>query len=503
MVTLVILDGFGERRQKHGNAIKQAGTPNLDKLKKIYPSCLIEASGEFVGLPKGQMGNSEVGHLNLGAGKVVYQDLPRINKAIGDKELDQNQNLLKAFKHTKTFNSSLHIMGLLSNGGVHSHNEHLYRLIELAEENGVERIYIHAFLDGRDTPPKSAVEFLSDLEKNKKSAVVSSIVGRYYAMDREQRYDRVNKAYDMLCFGRADNYYQDSISAINDLYESGLTDEFITPTIIGKPNKIEPNDSVIFFNFRTDRARELSYALTDKTFDKFETKRLDNLYFLSMTEYDKNLKNVKVIFEPEKIENNLSSIVSNAGLKQFHISETTKYAHVTFFFNGGIEKAYENEDRVLVESENVKNFAETPKMKAIEIAQKTCDAIAENKYDFVLVNFSNADMLGHTGDFEATKETIRVVDKCAYMVALATIMAGGDCIITADHGNAELMLDKNKNVITSHTTSKVPFILVSEKYKKSKLIKDGKLANVAPTILKMLHLDIPDFMEKTIFAKKQ
>lgn len=499
MVTLLILDGFGYNKKKFGNAIKQAGTINIDKLKKRYPSTLINASGEFVGLTKNQMGNSEVGHLNIGAGKVVYQDLPRINKEIENGDFAQNQNLLKCFSHTKKFGSKLHIMGLLSDGGVHSHNSHLYKIIELAENNGVKDICLHCFLDGRDTAPKSALKFLDELDKFKGSAKISSLIGRVYAMDREQRYDRLERAYDMLCFGKADNYYQNYQDAISDLYEQGLTDEFITPTIIGKPETIEQNDSVIFFNYRSDRARELSFALTDESFDKFEKKKLHNLYFLSMNEYDENLKNVKTILKPIKIKDNLAKIISDKNLKQFHISETTKYAHVTFFFNGGIEKKYKGEDRVLIESENVKNFALTPNMKAFEITNKTCEVIAENKYDFVLVNLSNADMLGHTGDIDATKETIRVVDKCAYMIALATLMAGGECIITADHGNAEIMLDNHKNIVTSHTTSKVPFILVSEKHKKAKLIKNGQLSNIAPTVLKLMGQEIPEFMDNPMF----
>lgn len=499
MVTLLILDGFGYNKKKYGNAIKLAGTPHLDKLKKRYPNTLIEASGEYVGLTKNQMGNSEVGHLNLGAGRVVYQDLPRIDNAILSKEIDKNKNLLNAFNHAKKFNSCLHIMGLLSDGGVHSHNTHLYKLIELAEQNGVKDIAVHCFLDGRDTPPQSAMYYLKQLEKNLNSAKICSLVGRVYAMDREQRYDRLEKAYDMLCFGKADNYYQTYEDAINDLYSQNLTDEFITPTIIGKPKTIEPSDSVIFYNFRSDRARELSFALTNENFDKFQTKRLDNLYFLCMTEYDENLKNVKTIFSPVKIENNLSKILSENNLTQFHISETTKYAHVTYFFNGGIEKAYKGEDRVLIESENVTNFDLTPNMKAFEITQKVCEVIADNKHDFILVNLSNADMLGHTGDIDATIKTITTIDKCASMIALSTLMAGGDCLITADHGNAEVMLDKHKNKITSHTTSKVPFILVSEKHKNAKLIKDGKLSNIAPTVLKLLNIEKPNFMDKSMF----
>ena len=317
-------------------------------------------------------------------------------------------------------------------------------------------------------------------------------------MDREKRWDRVEKAYDMLALGQADQFYMSATAALKDSYKNNIYDEFVLPTIIGKPKTIDSFDGVIFFNFRSDRAREITQAFTDKSFDKFETKHINDLCFCTMTEYSQELTNVNIAFPPQKIENNLSCIISNSGLKQFHISETTKYAHVTFFFNGGIEKPYKNEDRKLIESENVQDYSVVPNMKAFEITDETLSAIASNKYDFILVNLSNADMIGHTGNLEAAKKTISVVDKCAYAIALATLMAGGDCIITADHGNAEEMLDKHNNVITSHTTNPVPFWLVSEKYKNIKLAS-GKLCNVAPTILKLLGLQIPQDMEKPLF----
>lgn len=498
MVTLLILDGFGLSDKTYGNAIKLAGTPNLDKLN-IYPHATLCASGECVGLEKGQMGNSEVGHLNLGAGRIVYQDLPRINNSIKSGEFFENTAFKKVINHVLSHNSTLHLMGLLSDGGVHSHINHLYALVDMAHNAGVEDICIHCFMDGRDTLRDSGITFVNELEqKISGKAKICTLCGRVYAMDREKRWDRVEKAYDMLALGHAENYYQNAQSALKQSYSDGVFDEFVEPTIIGRPKTIDSFDGVIYFNFRTDRARELTQAFTDTSFDKFETKHIHDLMFCTMTEYDATFKNVIVAFPPEKIEDNLSEVISKAGLKQFHTSETTKYAHVTFFFNGGIEKAYEGEDRKLIESENVQDFSKTPKMKAFEITDEVLSAIASQKYDFILVNLSNADMLGHTGNIEATKIAITALDKCAYAIALASLMAGGDLIITADHGNAETMLDEKGNIITSHTTNPVPVWLVSEKYKDVKL-SDGKLCNVAPTVLKLLNIEIPPTMGKPLF----
>ena len=498
MITLVILDGFGINKSKFGNAIKLQGTPNLDKLKN-FPRTELLASGEAVGLSVGQMGNSEVGHLNLGAGKVVFQDLPKIDRDIKSGEFFSNPAFNLAMDNCKKHNSSLHLVGLLSDGGVHSHINHLYSLVDMAHEKGIENVYIHCFMDGRDTLRDSGVKFIENLQNHiQGKAEIKSLCGRVYAMDRENRWDRIEKAYDMLTLGKADNYYQNPITALNDSYTSGVYDEFVLPTIIGKPANIESFDSVIFFNYRTDRARELTQALTQKPFDKFETKHLNNLTFCCMTEYSADFSNVLIAYPPEKIEDNLSAIISKAGLKQFHTSETTKYAHVTFFFNGGIEKPYAGEDRKLIESENVQDFSQTPKMKAYEITDEVLRAICSKKYDFILVNLSNPDMLGHTGNLTATKQTVEVVDKCAYAIALACLTAGGHCIITADHGNCEEMLDKNGNILTSHTKNPVPLWLVSEKYENVKL-KKGKLSNVAPTILKIMGLDIPKAMDEPLF----
>ena len=498
MVTLVVMDGFGYREEEHGNAIKSAGTPFLDKLKQAYPFTTLHCSGEYVGLEKGQMGGSEVGHLNMGAGRVVYQDLTKINNHIKSGEFFQNKVLIGAIEHIKKTGGKLHLMGLLSDGGIHSSLNHLKALIDFADKNGVKAC-IHAFTDGRDTLKNSGINFAKQItDYAKDRAKIVSITGRIYAMDRENRFDRVQKAYDALVLGKAENYYTDIDQAFNDSYNDGVFDEFIQPTIIGKAQKIESGDSVIFFNFRSDRARELTGAIAEHNINQMQLANIYNLYFVCMTEYNKDFKNVHVAFQPEIVEDNLAKILSDNNLKQFHISETTKYAHVTFFFNGGIEKAYPGEDRVLIESENVIDFSQTPNMKAVEITEKTMHALAENKYDFVIVNLSNADMVGHTGNFEATKQAIKIVDKCAYLIALSTLAVGGDVIITADHGNADFMYDEKGNIITSHSLSKVPFYLVSEKHKKAKLKKDGALCNIAPTILKLLNIKVQG-KEKPLF----
>lgn len=500
MVTLVILDGFGLREDKYGNAIAAAGTPNLDKLKKLYPYTTLEASGKFVGLPEGQMGNSEVGHLTLGAGRVVLQDLERINEEIKTGAFYQNPHLLKAILHAKKHNSALHLMGLLSDGGVHSHISHLFAILRLAKENGLEKVFIHAFMDGRDTLPNSGAKYISALEEELKgtSYKIASLSGRIYAMDREQRYDRLELAYNTLVNGA--NYKNlSALEALKESYQNGKLDEFVLPVLIEKEGTIKDKDSVIFFNFRSDRAIELTNALTNAKFDKFKVKKFKNLLFSPMELYHESFKSLNVIYPPEVVEDNLSAIISKYGLKQFHIAETTKYAHVTFFFNGTIEKPYKNEDRKLIESINTKDFSYYPKMRAIEITEATLDAIASAKYDFILVNYSNPDMIGHTGNFESAKEAIKCVEKQAYALALATIMAGGDCIITADHGNAELMFDKNGNKITSHTTNPVPLFLASEKHKNVKLAKKCSIASVAPTVLKLLGIEIPSNMEKPLF----
>ncbi len=504
MVTLVILDGFGERKEKYGNAVKIQGTPNLNKLLKKYPNTLINASGEAVGLSKGQMGNSEVGHLNLGAGRIVYQDLTKINHEIDTGFFFKNTAFINAINHSIKNKSALHLMGLCSDGGVHSHINHLKALVKMAFLNGAKDVRLHLFLDGRDTLYNSGVDYvqmLNDYISNNgfdKNIKIASLCGRVYAMDREKRYERVQKAYDMLV-GNSNEQLKDVDSAFMESYGNKVYDEFFEPTALKNFKPISDDDAVIFFNFRSDRAREITEAFTEPGFNGFSTNKIKNLHFVTMTEYDDSLKNVIVAYPPEKIHDNLSAVISRAGFKQYHISETTKYAHVTFFFNGGIEEPYSGEDRKLIESENVLSFETVPDMKAYDITTDVLMKITENKYDFILVNLSNADMIGHTGNLDSAVKAINAVDKCAYSIALATLMAGGDCIITADHGNAEEMLNKNGEKLTSHTTNPVPFILVSEKYRKAKLKSKQKLANVSPTILKLLGIEIPNNMEEPIF----
>lgn len=499
MVTLIILDGFGINKKTFGNAILSAGTPNLDNLKKRYFSTILKASGDSVGLPKGQMGNSEVGHLTIGSGRIILQDLLKINNEINTKNILKNNQLIKAINHAKNNNSALHLMGLLSDGGVHSHINHLFFLIDYAKEMGIKKVYIHPFLDGRDTPINSGEKYIKTLQEKIKntSFKIASLSGRIYSMDREKRFDRLEKSYKTLIFG--ENYQNKTpLEIVKESYKNGVFDQFMQPVLLEKEGVIKENDSVIFFNFRSDRAIELTDAITNPKFKEFKTQKFNNLLFSPMELYSEKFKDLNVIFPPQKIQDNLSAILSEKGLKQFHISETTKYAHVTFFFNGGIEEAYKGEERKLIESVDTQDFSYYPKMKALEITEETLDAIASAKYDFILVNLSNPDMIGHTGNFQATKEAIQCVDKCAYAITLATLMAGGECIITADHGNAESMIDEKGNPITSHTNNPVPFILASEKGK-YKLKKNMSIANIAPTILKLLDIEIPKTMEKPLF----
>lgn len=499
MVTLCILDGFGINPNEYGNAIKLQGTPNLNKLNE-YPTTTLKASGVDVGLTDGQMGNSEIGHLNLGAGRVVYQDLPKINNDILKGTFHHNEAILETMNHCLKEGSDLHLMGLLSDGGVHSHIFHLKALIDMSTILGIKNVYIHAIMDGRDTLRDNGVKYIKDIEDYIMSgtAKIATVCGRVYTMDRENRWERVKKAYDMLVNGVAQFKYNSAVEALKASYSNGIYDEYIEPTIIIEGATIKENDGVIFFNYRTDRAREITNAITQKDFKEFETKKFNNLKFCCMTEYSSDFKDVLIAYPPEFIENNLSAIISSYGLKQFHTSETTKYAHVTFFFNGGIEKANKGEDRKLIDSIDVKDYSSVPNMRAYEITDEVIKAINSKKYAFILVNLSNPDMLGHTGNLESAIQAIKAVDECAYKIAMATLSVGGDCIITADHGNCEEMIDKDGNVLTQHTTNPVPLWLVSDKFKDVKL-NEGRLSNVASTILKLLELPIPDFMDSPLF----
>ncbi|KGG80290.1 phosphoglyceromutase [Caloranaerobacter azorensis H53214] len=494
-VALIILDGWGIGKDYEGNAILKAKTPNFKMLLENYPSTKLEASGLSVGLPEGQMGNSEVGHLNIGAGRIIYQEFTRISKAIENGEFFEKQEFIKAVENAKKHNSSLHLMGLLSDGGVHSHNTHLYALLELAQKYGLKEVYIHCFLDGRDVPPKSAKKYIEELE-NKLSEIgvgkIATISGRYYAMDRDKRWDRTKKAYDAMVLGKG-RTASTPIEAINKSYDEDITDEFVVPTVIVKDNSpvkvIEDNDSIIFFNFRPDRARQITRAFVDDDFDGFVRDKKVNVYFVCMTQYDKTIDNVEIAYKPQVYVNTLGEYLSKKGLKQLRIAETEKYAHVTFFFNGGVEKPNEGEERVLIPSPKVATYDLKPEMSAVEVKEEVIKRINEDKYDFIVLNFANPDMVGHTGKFEAAVKAIETVDECLGDIVKLIVEKGGKVMITADHGNAEEMIDKDTGkTITAHTTNKVPCIVIGEGDVK---LREGILADIAPTILDMMGIEKP------------
>ncbi len=497
LTMLMILDGFGENTNEKGNAVKVANTPNIDKLMKLCPTTDIYTSGLNVGLPDGQMGNSEVGHTNIGAGRIVYQELTRITKSIEDGDFFSVKEFDEAVENCKKNNSSLHIMGLLSDGGVHSHIRHLYALLELAKRKGIENVYVHAFLDGRDTPPASAENYIAKLEekmKEKEIGKIASITGRFYAMDRDKRWERVSKAYDALVNGVGEKA-QSAITAIEASYQKEIFDEFVEPTLICNGDTpiatIKENDSVIFYNFRPDRAREITRALVDNEFDGFETKPL-NLYFVCMTPYDETMPNVHVAFKKEALSNTFGEYISNLGYTQLRIAETEKYAHVTFFFNGGEEKQYEGENRILVPSPKVETYDLKPEMSAYEVTDKVVDAIKSEKYNAIILNYANPDMVGHTGSLEAAVKAIETIDECVGKVVEEIEKVSGVLLITADHGNAEQMIDyKTGEPHTAHTTNPVPLILVGMDDVK---IKPGKLADLAPTMLDIMGLEKPEEM---------
>ena len=496
---LIIMDGFGISNSEAGNAVIEAGTPNLDALKKEYPNTLIGASGLSVGLPEGQMGNSEVGHLNIGAGRIVYQELTRISKAIKDGDFFENAELNAAVENAIINNKALHLMGLLSDGGVHSHMEHMFAIVELAKKKGLADVYIHCFMDGRDVPPNSGKGFIEQTEQRLKEigiGKIATVSGRYFAMDRDNRWERVSKAYNAIVYGEG-RLRESAAAAMQESYDKKEFDEFIEPTVIVEDEKplckLNDGDSVVFFNFRPDRARELTRILTDKEFDGFEHKTLNDLYYVCMTQYDKTFKNVHVAFAPHKLENTFGEYISKCGLKQFRIAETEKYAHVTFFFNGGVEKENPNEDRYLIPSPKVATYDLMPEMSGPEVAQKAVELIKSGQYDVMILNFANTDMVGHTGDMEATVKAVKTVDECVGKVTQAIKEVGGQAIITADHGNCEYMWDEAENVpFTAHTTSPVPFILMKDK--NENLRQDGILADIAPTLLEMLGLEKPEEM---------
>lgn len=490
ITTLMILDGWGISENHFGNAVYNANTPNYNLLLKKFPNTELSASGTDVGLPDGQMGNSEVGHLNIGAGRIIYQQLTRITKAIKTKEIYNNEPILNALKHVKTNNSKLHIFGLLSDGGVHSHNQHLYELIKIAKEYGISDICIHCFTDGRDVGPKTGVFYVKELEEKIEeigAGRIATIMGRYYAMDRDTRWNRTQKSYEAITNGVG--YITDNpIEAMKESYKKNITDEFILPIIINEKNKelgiVQNDDAVIFSNFRPDRARQITRAFVDDDFKGFERNKI-NIKFVCMTQYDNTIKNVEVAFKPQKYKNTLGEYVSKLGYKQLRIAETEKYAHVTFFFNGGVEKPNEGEDRILIPSPKVATYDLKPEMSAVEVKNEVLKNMKSGKYDLFIINFANPDMVGHTGDFEAAVRAVETVDKCVGEISNYIIKNGHTMVITADHGNCENMIDETtKSSITSHSTNRVPLIIIS-KDRKLKLNK-GILADIAPTLLKLM-----------------
>ena len=493
-VLLCILDGWGISNDTKYNAVYSANTPNYDNFMKNMSHTTIHADGLNVGLPEGQMGNSEVGHLNIGAGRIVYQELTRINKAISEGDFFKNEEFLNAINHVKKNNSSLHIYGLVSSGGVHSAMNHLEALIKMAADNGLKNVYVHAFLDGRDTPPESAETFLAEIEETLKKynlPKIASIIGRYWAMDRDKRWERIEKAYNCLVLGEG-NKADSSKEAILNSYKNGKTDEFVEPVNIGG-KRISDNDAVIFFNYRPDRAREITRAIAFKDFDGFNRKKvLNNLYYVCMTQYDETF-GLPVAFKPQKLVNILGEVLDANNIKQFRTAETEKYAHITFFFNGGVEEPNKLETRKLVASPKVATYDLKPEMSAYEVCDNVLEALDNKDYGFILVNFANPDMVGHTGVMEAAVKACSAVDECVGKIAEKALKNGVKMIITADHGNAEWMFNEQTNAPqTAHTTNIVPFIIVdSEKYN---LKETGALCDIAPTILDLMGIKQPSEM---------
>lgn len=497
-VLLIILDGWGIAPNPQVSAIDAANTPFIDSLYKKYSNTQLQASGEAVGLPEGQMGNSEVGHMNIGAGRVVYQDLVKINIAFREKTIDTNPELVKAFEYAKANRKNVHLIGLVSDGGVHSHIEHLKGLCTIAHHNNLENVFVHAFMDGRDTDPKAGMRYIADLEKHMENTTgkVASIIGRYYAMDRDNRWERIKLAYDLLVKGMGEkSRYADR--AIAKSYENGFTDEFIKPVIIVDDNLeakaiIKEDDVVICFNFRTDRGREITQALTQKDFREQNMHKL-NLYYVTLTNYDDSFQNVKVLFDKDNLKNTLGEVLAKAGKKQIRIAETEKYPHVTFFFSGGRENKFEGEKRLLCPSPKVATYDMQPEMSAEDIRDAIIPELKAKSADYICLNFANTDMVGHTGVFEAAVKACETVDRCTEQVVKVALENNYTTLIIADHGNSDCMINPDGSPNTAHTTNPVPCILVDDNYKPT--LKAGKLGNIAPTVLQLMGIEKPSDMD--------
>ena len=498
---LMILDGWGIGDQGKDDVIFNTPTPYWDYLVKTYPHSQLQASGENVGLPDGQMGNSEVGHLNIGAGRVVYQDLVKINLACRDNSIMKNPEIVSAFTYAKENGKNIHFMGLTSDGGVHSSLDHLFKLCDISKEYGIENTYVHCFMDGRDTDPKSGKGFIEQLEAHcaKSAGKIASIIGRYYAMDRDKRWERVKEAYDLLVNG-VGKKASDMVQAMQESYDEGITDEFIKPIANANVDgTIKEGDVVIFFNYRNDRAKELTVVLTQQDMPEAGMHTIPGLQYYCMTPYDASFKGVHILFDKENVMNTLGEYLAAKGLKQLHIAETEKYAHVTFFFNGGRETPYENEDRILVPSPKVATYDLKPEMSAYEVKDKLVAAINENKYDFIVVNYANGDMVGHTGIYEAIEKAVVAVDACVKETVEAAKAQGYEAIIIADHGNADHALNEDGTPNTAHSLNPVPCVYVTEN--KNAKVENGRLADVAPTILKIMGLGVPAEMNGKVLIK--
>ena len=501
-VALIIMDGYGYNPDTYGNAIAAAKKPNLDKYMETCPHTIIGASGLDVGLPDGQMGNSEVGHTNIGAGRIVYQMLVKISKDIKDGTFFNNEAILGAMNNCKAKGSALHLMGLLSPGGVHSHMEHLYGIVEMAKKNGLDKVYIHAFLDGRDVPPSSAADYMAEAvaELDKIGlGKIATISGRFYAMDRDNAWDRVEKAYAALVYGEGVKE-SDPVQAIKNSYANEVTDEFMLPTVIEGGAQIKADDSVIFFNFRPDRARQITRSFVDPDFTGFERNNgFFPVNFVCMAQYDATMPNVSVAYPPEQLTMTMGEYLAKLGKTQLRIAETQKYAHVTFFFNGGEEKQFEGEDRILIKSPDVPTFDLKPEMSAYEVCDAVCEAIEADKYDVIILNYANCDMVGHTGIFDAAVKAVEATDECVGRMVDAILAKGGAALITADHGNADKMMEPDGSPFTAHTTNPVPLIAVGVE---GELIEGGVLADLAPTMLDIMGVPQPEEMTGKSLLKK-